>query len=451
MFLNKKYNHGALPLKLFLAIMVPAAFFSCKEKKVTDHSLHQTMNMDSSMKDMQHHTDDSTPAAFYSCSMHPQVIRDSPGKCPICGMELVKKSSDNKKIDGIDLSTLLKPTNGFVISSIPVTTLQRSTENMVTDALGSIVYDTRQAGTISANVSGRIEKLYVRFRFQKINAGQKIMDIYSPELLTAQQNLLFLLKNDAGNTGFINTAKEKLLLLGMGNDQLQQVIKTQEPSFTVSVYSKYSGHIHEAVGKMNSDNNNPAVMKDVAVVTEELQLKEGMYIQKGQSIFSVYNPSHVWALLSIYADNQGLIKKGNAVQLTAETAPDKSFNGSVDFIEPFFRKENKTLSVRVYFDNSKLQLPTGSQVKAKIFSDPQTADWLPNESIVSLGLDKVVFVKVADGFVPHIVATGFTYNGKTQVLKGLATIDSVAQNAQYLMDSESFIKTKKLFELINIF
>ena len=433
MFVNKKYNHSywSSILMLFLAIIL----FSCKEKKATDSKEHEGMNMDTPI------TDTAQPAV-YTCSMHPQIIRDKPGNCPICGMKLVLKLRDNKKIDGIDLSTLLKPTNGFVISSIPVTAIQSSTENIETNALGIIAYDTRQVGTISANVSGRIEKLYVRFRFQKINAGQKIMDVYSPEIATAQQNLLFLLNNDAGNTSFISAAKQKLLLLGMSNAQLQQVIQTHKPSFTISVYSKYSGHIHEATGNMKSNNTTPGIMKEVAVVTDELYIKEGMYLQKGQSIFTVYDPNKVWALLNIYADNQGLIKKGNLVHLTAETAPGKSFIGRVDFIEPFFRKENKTVAVRVYFDNTQLQLPVGSQVKAAIAGNPQMADWLPAEAIVSLGLDKVVFVKTDGGFMPHTVTTGFTHNSKTQIIHGLAATDSVAANAQFLVDSESFIKTK---------
>ena len=441
MYIVKKGNCWQLGLIVLLAVATPVIIISCKGKKTTDLSQHQAMEQDT-VKHSQHQTDNGNEAEVYTCSMHPQIIRDKPGKCPICSMDLVKKSTDNKKIEGIDLSTLIRPTNGYVISSIPVTTLEHITENIELNALGTVAYDTRQVGAISARVAGRIEKLYVRFRYQKVSVGQKIMDIYSPELLTAQQNLLFLLKNDAANTSFINTAKEKLLLLGMSNDQLQQVIKTENPSFTISVYSKYSGHIHEAAGVMNGGNNNSGAMKDINITTEELALKEGMYIQKGQSIFSVYNPSKVWALLHIYADNQGLIKRGNAVQLTAETAPDNSFTGRVDFIEPFFRKENKTLSVRVYFDNSKRQLPVGSQVKAKISGSPLNAAWLPKESIVSLGLDKVVFVKAPGGFMPHIVTTGFTSNGKTQILNGLAVTDSVAQNAQFLMDSESFIKIK---------
>ena len=444
MYIFKKEYSWQFGLIVLLAFATQGFISSCKAKKTTDHSQHEAMEKDTLALHSTHkdEADDSAGVAIYTCSMHPQIIRDKPGNCPICGMQLVKKSSDNKKIDSLDLNTLLKPTNGFVISVIPVTTLESSTERIEVDALGAIAYDTRHVGNISARVAGRIEKLYVRFRYQKVRSGQKIMDVYSPELLTAQQNLLFLLKNDAGNTSFINTAKEKLLLLGMSNEQLQQVIKTHKPSFTISIYSKYSGHIHEAAGIMNSSNNNPGVMKDIALVTEELPLKEGMYIQKGQTIFSVYNPSKVWAFLHIYADNQSIIKRGDRVQLTAETQPDKTFFGRVDFIEPFFRKENKTLSARVFFDNSKLQLPVGSQVKAKISGIPQMADWLPKESIVSLGLDKVVFVKAPNGFMPHIVSTGLTNKGKTQILKGLALTDSVALNAQFLIDSESFIKIK---------
>ncbi|MBA4198954.1 MAG: copper transporter, partial [Chitinophaga sp.] len=143
--------------------------------------------------------------------MHPEIIKDKPGKCPICGMDLVKKGTDSKKVNEIELESLLKPTNEFVVSSIPVTTIEQRREQIEIEALGNIAYDTRQVGSISARVSGRIEKLYVRYRYQKISKGQKILDIYSPELLTAQQNLLFLLKNDATNNTFIEAAKEKLL------------------------------------------------------------------------------------------------------------------------------------------------------------------------------------------------------------------------------------------------
>lgn len=377
----------------------------------------------------------------YTCSMHPEIIRDKPGKCPICGMQLIKKESGGKKLTEVKLESLLKPTNEFVISSIPVTTIQKKEEQIEITALGNITYDTRQVGSISSRVAGRIEKLYVRYRFQKITKGQHIMDIYSPEILTAQQNLLFLLKNDPTNQTLVQASKEKLLLLGMSNEQLQQIIKSSKASFTIAVYSNYSGHIHEATnnGIMNISSSG---MKDIALITEELSLKEGMYVKKGESVFVVYNPDQAWAVLNIYDDNQAMIKPGNAVRIIPETEPDKDFKATINFIEPFYRKDSKTLTVRSYINNTALKIPIGSQIKATIFGNTKDAFWLPKEAVLSLGMDKVVFEKDDGGFRAHKVVTGILHKNQIQIVSGLSLTDSVAENAQYLMDSESFIKIK---------
>lgn len=409
-----------------LVFIASVALNGCKEKTSQEHSRHEE------------HKD------VYTCSMHPQIIRDKPGKCPICGMALIKKSDGNEKhITSIDLNTLLQPTNTFVVSSIPVTTIQKENIPIDIEALGSIAYDTRQVGAISARYAGRIERLYVRYRYQKVTKGQKIMDIYSPELVTAQQNLIFLLKNDPSNSSLINAAKQRLLLLGLTNQQLSQLISSGKPSLTISVYSNFSGHLHETTGDNTMAAPASGVMKDISLTTEELSLKEGMYVQKGQAVFQVYNPNRVWAALNIYAEMQSMIKVGDPVKVIPETAPHKQFRGTIGFIEPFFQQGSKTLTARIYFDNSALQVPIGSQVRATIFGNSGNANWLPADAVVSLGLDKVVFIKQLGGFKAHKVTSGLSYQNRIQIVSGLNVQDTVAQNAQYLMDSESFIKVNE--------
>jgi len=377
----------------------------------------------------------------YHCPMHTEIVRDKPGNCPICGMDLVAfGSGSNEKIaPDVNLNTLLKPTNSYVLTTIPMVTIQHSVEPMKVEALGTIQYDTREIGSVSSRVSGRIEKLYLKYTFQDVNKGQKIMDIYSPELLTAQQNLLFLLNNDAGNSSFINAAKEKLLLLGMQDGQLRQIIQTRKASLTVPVYSNYSGHIHDALS-MNTPISSSA---SDPIATRDLMIKEGMYVQKGQALLSVYNPHKLWAVLNIYASDLHLIKVGNPVHIVPETAPGKDFTAKIDFIEPFLREGSKTVTARVYFENHEMNMPVGSQVTATIAGHTVAAEWLPKDAIISLGIGKVVFKKEGTVFKAVQIKTGVVYNNKIQITSGLEPSDSIAGNAQYLMDSESFIKVNQ--------
>lgn len=381
----------------------------------------------------------SSSKETYTCPMHPQIIKNEPGNCPICGMTLVKKEM-NLHIEEKDasLAILLKPTDEYVISSVPTVSMEHKYMPISINALGSVAYDTKQIGSISAWISGRIEKLYVRSLFQKVSKGQRIMDIYSPEILTAQENLLMLLNNDSSNKMMIESAKQKLLLLGMSFQQLQRVINKRKPDFTISVFSNYSGYIKNADRGIQGNTLRP--MEELTPQTAELSIKEGMYVKKGETVFKVYNPSNAWVILNIYPQDIDMVKVGQLVNIVPEVTKDKVIQAKINFIEPFYQEGVKTITARVYFDNNTYKLPIGSQVEATIIGTSKTADWLPVSSVVSLGLDKVVFAKYDNAFKAKKLKLGLQTGNWVQVIDGLKVEDQVAENAQYLMDSESFIK-----------
>ena len=176
---------------------------------------------------------------------------------------------------------------------------------------------------------------------------------------------------------------------------------------------------------------------------EELPVKEGMYVQQGQNIFQIFNTDNIWVLLNIFPESQAMVKPGDPVKITPETDPTMKLNGKIDFIEPVYRRGSKTITARVYLKNSMGMIPIGSQVRARIFTEKEITNWLPKEAVLSLGLNKIVFLKTRGGFQAHAVETGFSYKDQVQIISGLNETDSVAANGQYLADSESFIKVKK--------
>ena len=381
--------------------------------------------------------------AIYTCPMHPQVIAHQPGNCPICGMTLMKKEFTTTEAgnETADLGTLIKPTNSFVVSTIPVTTLQKGTQSLNKEVLGRVDYDTRQLHTISARVSGRIEKLYVKYRYQHVHQGDKVMDIYSPELVTAQQDLLFLLHHDPDNMSLLSAAREKLLLLGVTETQLEEVMRSGKALYKVTVYSTYSGHIHGA-GSMVENADNSEQRMDVSQSTEELPIKEGMYVTKGQTVFQLFNTDNSWIILNIFAGDVSFVKQGTPVTVIPETSGE-SFDARINFVEPFFRDNSKTLTVRILFDNATRKIPIGSQVKAIIHSSSNNVNWLPRASVLNLGLSHVVLKKARGGFTVQAIRTGILADSLVQVMGSINEQDSVAADAQFLMDSESFIKVKQ--------
>lgn len=338
-----------------------------------------------------------------------------------------------------DAAALLPPE--LVASTVPVIAMEQRTEDIKLDVQGIVTYDPRNTGAVASRVNGRVERLYVRYKYQPVKKGQRIMDVYSPELVTAQQNLLFLLRNDPGNASLIRAAKDRLILMGMPAGQVAQAAQTKQPQYSVPVFSAYSGFVADMSTTMDNSVQNKMDLPSSS--NQELKVKEGMYVQSGQSVLSVYNPSRAWVVLDIFPGQQALVRVGDFVRIVPETAPHRSFRGRIDYMEPVFRQGARTLSARVYFNNTGLKLPIGSSVTANIFAAPKKGYWLPKEAVLSLGRDKTVFKKEKAGFRAHKINTGVEWNGYVQILAGLDKADSIAANAQFLVDNETFIKSNE--------
>ena len=373
----------------------------------------------------------------YTCPMHPQILEDHPGNCPICGMTLVKKSSQASEGAGISLNTVLQPVNSSVISGVNAITPKQKKIPTTVSANGYLDFDTRTFNNIASRFSGRIEKLYIKYAFQEIHQGQRIFDIYSPYMVTAQQDLIFISKNSSQETGLINAARQKLLLLGMTSAEVNQVIETGKPYYSLPVYSPYEGHVHDMPHtqmESSADASPPSGFAN----NLPLAVKEA---DKGQTLFNVVNPHMLWAIIKIDPASVSAIKLNQPVKITLPDLPGKNLYGKINFIEPTLQNGDKTTSIRVYLDNMNHDLKVNSLVKAEIQSGSAGGLWIPRSALFDLGRTQIVWLKRGAAYVAHQVNTGTTNGNEVQIIKGLSVADSLASNAQYLTDSESFIKT----------
>jgi Cu(I)/Ag(I) efflux system membrane fusion protein len=183
-------------------------------------------------------------ADTYTCPMHPTVISDKPGTCPVCGMNLVRKTRAGEEVEITeDLAKLIKSPNETVVGSVKTIKGQYKSVPVSIETQGVVTYDTRNTYTISSRVGGRLEKVMLKYEFQRVSKGEKIAEIYSPALITAQRELLFLLENDSENKTLIEASKSKLELLGLSNAQINNLIEKKEAANTFSLYSPYNGYL----------------------------------------------------------------------------------------------------------------------------------------------------------------------------------------------------------------
>lgn len=439
--MKKNWNNGKL---ISLGLLVLALAATCRQKNA-GHEGHIPEEKTG------HESHNAEEKAVYTCPMHPEILRDAPGSCPICGMDLVKKESDHAdhiaRSDSGDI--LLKPTYEYVLSATATIRPERKSISDTLKVPGYLTYDARQLKAVSARYGGRIERLYVRYPFQPVKKGQRLLDIYSPDIATAQQDLIFLKENDPDNATLLENARRRLSLLGMTSGQISAVETSHKPLLSLPVFSPYAGLLVENPaagpaptipgGGMNDAKSAQNPAPSSTATSAELSLKEGMYVQPGQRLFGLQSLATVWAILEFNPSIVQSLKIGQSVELRIESITEP-FHTKINYIEPLYGFGNKNLRARVYLPNPEGRLKPGTLVTATVHSGNRSALWIPATAAIDLGQSKIVFVKTADGFQSRKISTGYRSGLKLEVTAGLSPDDEIAENGQLLMDSESFVK-----------
>ena len=375
----------------------------------------------------------------YTCSMHPEIIRDKPGNCPICGMNLVKKVTENNPVDDNSIDNLIKPTDNFIVGNYQTTTAIDTTISSEINLPGIVAYDPNSSVNIAARMNGRIERMYVNYKYQKVNKGQKLFDLYSPELLTEQQNFIYMVSNDVENPSIIDASRQKLLLYGMTQNQINALSNSKKVNPQITIYSPDSGII-DGTGTMVNTTN--PVMQSASNNTATLDVKEGSYIKKGEVIFKLLNTDKVWGIFNVIQGYNSLIKANQSIRITSELDKDEFMDAKINFVETQLNAADKTNRIRVYLNNNKLKLPVGLRLQGVVKTNAIKGIWIQKQSMVSIGNKKIVFLKMDNGFKASSIKTGIEIDDFIQIMEGISVKDTIAKNAQYLIDSESFIKTE---------
>lgn len=412
----------------------------------------------------------------FTCPMHPEVIKNEPGSCPICGMDLVKVHEGKPSQPGGEerqpgeedtLSMLLKRPDEYVVSSIRTVRLQRETHPEELLFNGVISYNTRSFRSVSARVGGRIERLFVKYNYQQVKKGQKLMEVYSPDLSSAQQELLFL--RNSGDEGLFQRAKQKLHLLGASDRLISEVIREGRMRDRFSIYSPYSGYVVEisnnsaqaipagtsgagsavtasASGGMSAGMAGTAPTNPDATSPSgssvPMTISEGQYIGAGQTVLRVVDDASLWAEFSVRPEFLPALKKGMSVDVDAVGQPGLQSTARIELVQPYY-KDGATFSlVRAVVHNKERRWKVGQIVSVRHTSGKKEGYWLPKTAVLDLGQQYVVFVKRNGAFVPRAVRISGRAGDLLNVKSGIGLNDEVAENAWFLVDSESFVRLR---------
>ena len=365
----------------------------------------------------------------YQGGMHPNVIQDEPGNCPVCGMKLTPTPIDGNTAGGGEGGSVK-------VSPVTMQNMGVRTAEVDTAALGREIqttgrFEMNEQGmhAVSLKVGGWVENLYADYEGDMVREGQPLLDLYSPELVSTQEEYLLALRNARRLEGgpaaenarqLLSSARRRLAYWDLSEAQIERLKETGEPKRTMTFYAPASGEVmHKSV-------------------------TEGQRIRSGQTLMHIADVSEVWLIVDIYEQDLSWVEVGTPARIELVSQPGKTYRGKVDEIYHMMDAETRTARARI-------ELPGGHNTPLKpgayatVYLEGQRAEpapVVPAEAVVSGGEREVVIEALGDGrFRPVPVRTGVRSGGRVQILSGLEGGERVVTSAQFLIDSEARLQS----------
>ncbi|MEA3303147.1 MAG: efflux RND transporter periplasmic adaptor subunit [Pseudomonadota bacterium] len=399
----------------------------------------------------------------YVCPMHAQIVRDEPGSCPICGMDLVAKKVPQKSYQkpaekkilywvapmdpnyrreepgqspmGMDLVPVYDEgveggdgdypaitINPTVMNNLGLRTATATLQDLKIEIRtpGVIDYDETRISHIHPRAEGWFEKLHVRAEGDPVKAGDTLGDFYSPDILAAQVD--FLVALNSSQRGKLDSARNGLRLLGVEETTIQQIEKQRQTQNSVPVVSPASG------------------------IITKLGVREGMYAVPSSETFAIADLDHVWVKVDVYEHLIAALKSGLDAEIRVPAWPERVWRGKIEYIYPQLNAKSRTLGVRLSFANVDHALKPNMFAEVVIEAAPKLqVVTIPKEALIITGERKAVVRALGDGrFQPVDVTTGITQAGMTEIVSGIEAGDKVVISAQFLIDSESALQASFL-------
>ena len=392
-------------MKYVLVIAILFISFSCKNKKT---AVLKDVNVTQDIAQF-----------YYTCSMHTQVMLNHPGKCPICGMQLVKveKSTAN------NLNEVRLNEQQVQLGNIKVDTIRNGTMGNQLILTGTLNADQRKIQGVSSRVMGRVERLYFKNVGDFVHKGDKLYELYSEELNNAKQEYTLAIEKkkliDNPLIDFsilVQSAKNKLMLWGLTEGQINGLSKKNE-SPTTTFYSPASGYI------------------------TSLDVKEGEYSMEGGTIVKITDLSTLWVEAQVYSSQLSQINMNATATLQFPNLPGKESYGKIEFVNPEINPQTRITLLRIYVGNNDNQLKPGMPAYVIIKNKETSALTLPSDAVLRTASGATVWLQTSERtYISRMIEIGFEDGDKVQIKSGLKNGDIVVTRGAFLINSEFIFK-----------